>query len=463
MRESGTVESARRALGARLAACRRAAGHSQAALAALVSYSRSTVANVETGRQHVPGDFWVSADAACHAEGALIAANDQVEAAARQELQQAARGILVVGSGDSGGDPAGPLMHPAGGILQAAGHGDGGVDIIAAAASQARGHAEQAAVTGIGPGTVEQFTADVARLSRAYVSGAPLPLFAVMHHELALIQAALDRKTYPDQARELNFLAGALCGLMANASLDVGREEAADELAHAAWTYGKIIDHGPLMAWSHGTQALAAIWDQRYPDAARHAEDGLIHAPAGMGAVRLHAIHARALAADGDRAQARAAITAAESARADGRRDELHDGVGGEFAFDDAKLSYYQALTELDVEDPAQAARSAAGAIGLYQAVPARVRSYGCEALARVQLARAQLMTGKPEDAAEALGGVLALDPERRISSLNEYLEACRQLLRDAAFRGSGTARELERQLAAFSAASTARVLPRGQ
>jgi hypothetical protein len=249
---------------------------------------------------------------------------------------------------------------------------------------------------------------------------------------------------------------------MANASLDVGREEAADDLAHAAWTYGKIIDHGPVMAWARGTQALAAIWDQRYPDAVRHAEDGLSCESAGMGAMRLHAIHARALAADGDRAQARAAITAAESARADGRRDELHDGIGGEFAFDDAKLSYYQALTELDVEDPAQAERSAAGAVGLYQAVPARVRSYGCEALARVQLARAQLMTGKLDDAADALGGVLALDPERRISSLNEYLEACRQILADPVFRGSATARELDRQLAAFSAASTARVLPRG-
>jgi hypothetical protein len=30
-----------------------------------------------------------------------------------------------------------------------------------------------------------------------------------------------------------------------------------------------------------------------------YAEDGLVHVPAGMGAVRVHAIHARALAALG--------------------------------------------------------------------------------------------------------------------------------------------------------------------
>jgi hypothetical protein len=420
------------------------------------------VANVETGRQHVPADFWERADAACHAEGALIQANDQVEAAARQERQRAARVVLAARDGDPGAHIAGPLRHPAGGILQAAGHGDGGVDLIAAAAAEARGHADQAAVTGIGPGTVEQFAADVARLSRAYVSAPPLPLFAAMHRELALVQAALDRKAYPHQARELNFLAGALCGLMANASLDVGREEAAEDLARAAWTYGRIIDNGPLMAWARGTQALAAIWDQRYRDAARLAEDGLTHDPAGTSAVRLHAILARALADCGESAQARAAMTAALGVGEHADPDELHDGVGGEFAFDEAKQSYYGAIALLGADDPAAAERAASKAVGLYEAVPSRVRSYGCDALARVELAKAELMTGKLDDAAQALSSVLALDPARRISSLNQHLDACRDLLRAPAHRGSPAADELEKELASFSAASTALVLPGG-
>jgi hypothetical protein len=61
---------------------------------------------------------------------------------------------------------------------------------------------------------------------------------------------------------------------------------------------------------------LAAIWDQRLADAMRGAEDGLLYVPAGMGAARLHAIHARALAAGGDAVAARAAMTAAEKAAA---------------------------------------------------------------------------------------------------------------------------------------------------
>jgi hypothetical protein len=155
-------------------------------------------------------------------------------------------------------------------------------------------------------------------------------------------------------------------------------------------------------------------------------------------------------------------MTAAEKARADADRDELHDSVGGEFAFDAAKQRYYQSLALLDSGDPAGAERAAAEAIALYESVPVRDRSYGCAALARVQFAKAALMGDRLDAAIEALGGVLVLDPERRISSLNGHLEACRQLLLAPAYRSSGTARELEQQLAAFTAASTARALPSG-
>jgi tetratricopeptide (TPR) repeat protein len=466
LRESASIDEARRALGAKLAAYRRAAGLNQDTLASLLSYSRSTIANVETGRQHVSNDFWQEADAHCGAGGALIEANDEVEAMTRREHEDAAhqvRLLLPHLAVTSNAYAAGSAASGHGSVVVVAGEGDSWPDMIAAAASQARDHAEQAAVSGIGPGTLEQFTADVARLSRAYVSAAPLPLFVTMHRALDQVEAALEQKAYPAQARDLNFLAGALCGLMANACLDLGREEAADDLARAAWTHGRIIDHDPLMGWARGTQALAAIWDQRFDDAARHAEDGLHHVPAGMGAARIHAIHARALAACGEGVPARAAMTAAEQARVGAEHDDLHDGVGGEFTFDAAKLRYYAALALLDSGNPAEAERAAAAAIGLYEAVPLRSRSYGCAALARVQLARAALMNNRLDDAAEALASVLALDPQRRISSLNEHLEACRRLLRDAAFRGSGTARELDRRLAAFSAASTARALPGGR
>ena len=460
VREPEAIANARCVLGTQLAACRRAAGLSQVQLAKKIGFSRSSIANVETGRQNVPRKFWESADTAVSAGGTLVATHDEVETAARRArvgARQTAAGpgpvdlpVIYVG--------AQPLPAPT-----AASSAAIETDVVAAAAAQARDHAMNAAATAIGPGTIEQLTTEVVRLSRAYVAGAPLPLFTAMRQALGRVQAALDTKAYPAQARDLNFLAGALCGLMANASLDLGREDAADDLARAAWTYGTIIDHGPLIGWARGTQALAAIWDHRYADAAQYAEDGLSHLTAGMGAARLHSIRARALAGHRDFAQARAALQAADAASGGQQADQLHNGIAGEFAFDTAKLRYYEALVLTRSGYPADAEAAAAAAVRLYQAVPGQARSYGCEALAHVQLATARLMSGNADAAAEAVAGLLRLDPSRRISSLHEYVEACRELLRGPAYRGSRAAAELGQQLAAFSAVSITTALPIGR
>ena len=440
MTGAGSLGNAWRALGAQLAAYRKAAGFSQAQLAEFVEYSRSTVANVETGRQHVPADFWRRADEALDAGGSLIAASVEIEALARQERRDAAR--------------QGPV--------RLASDGAGWVDVLGAAAGMARDHAQKMAFTEIGPGVAEQLRSDVARLSRAYVSGPPAPLFAAMGRVLGRVQAALDQRAYPGQARELGFLAGAVCGLMANASLDLGREDAADELAMAAWTYGRVIDHGPLMGWARGTRGLAAIWDKRYLDAASHARDGLAYAPNGMAAARLHAVQARALAAAGDRVQARLALQAAGVAYEQARGDDLHLGIAGEFAFDDAKLWYYRALTLADIGDLAQAGSAAETAIRLYEDAPARSRSYGCQALARVELARVHLSSNKLDDAAEVLAELLTLEPDMRIASLHEHLQAFRSELLGLSSHRSRTARQLEQQLATFNAVRAARALPGG-
>ncbi len=463
MREPEAIANARCVLGAQLAACRRAAGLTQAELASLIVFSRSTIANVETGRQRVPREFWQNADSAVSAGGSLVTAHDEVGAAARR----ARTGAIALGRPASA--VALPAIHAAGQPLRAetfspaaANHGPVEPDVVAVAASQARNHAARAAVTGIGPGTVEQLTTEVIRLGRAYVSGPPFPLFTAMHQALGRVQAALDQKTYPAQARDLSFLAGALCGLLANASLDLGREDAADDLARAAWTYGTIIGQGPLIGWARGAQALAAIWDHRYADAAQHAEDGLSYLSAGMGAARLHAIRARALVGHHDFAQARAALKAADEASTGPQTDQLHNGIAGEFAFGTAKLRYYEALVLARAGYPTDAETAAAAAVSLYQAAPGRARSYGCEALAHVQLATARLMSGNADAAAEAIAGLLRLDPDRRISSLHEHVEACRELLRGPVYRHNRTAAELGQQLAAFSAVSITSALPGG-
>ena len=90
MASSEHIEAAWQAFGQHLAASRRAAGLSQEQLAPLAGYSRSTVANVETGRQHVPRDFWERCDEALGTGDALAAGFDDVEAEVRRRHEQTA-------------------------------------------------------------------------------------------------------------------------------------------------------------------------------------------------------------------------------------------------------------------------------------------------------------------------------------------------------------------------------------
>ena len=121
----------------------------------------------------------------------------------------------------------------------------------------------------------ERLRTQVIWIGKRYVSEAPLPLFVEMRELQERTRRALEKHIHPGQARELYFLTGALCGLMANVSMDMDRRIPADTLARAAWTYGKVSGHVALMGWARGMQSSVALWDRRHSDAARYAEDRL--------------------------------------------------------------------------------------------------------------------------------------------------------------------------------------------
>ncbi len=88
MAESEKIRAARRALGRQLAAFRVAAGLSQHQFAPLTHYGRSTVANVEVGRQNVSRDFWQRCDELLNADGALVRSYDELAALISREREQ---------------------------------------------------------------------------------------------------------------------------------------------------------------------------------------------------------------------------------------------------------------------------------------------------------------------------------------------------------------------------------------
>jgi hypothetical protein len=87
------IVAARRALGRQLARYRQATGLSQHQLAPHTRYGRSTVANVEVGRQNVPRSFWERADAVLGAGGTLTAQYDGLEALVRRQRRELAEAV----------------------------------------------------------------------------------------------------------------------------------------------------------------------------------------------------------------------------------------------------------------------------------------------------------------------------------------------------------------------------------
>ena len=91
MIDPSEIAAARQALGRLLAKYRKAAGLNQHQLAPHTHYGRSTIANVETGRQNVPRDCWERCDQVLGADGRLLAASERLNALVHQQRQETAQ------------------------------------------------------------------------------------------------------------------------------------------------------------------------------------------------------------------------------------------------------------------------------------------------------------------------------------------------------------------------------------
>ncbi|NRQ32117.1 hypothetical protein HII36_09735 [Nonomuraea sp. NN258] len=325
-------------------------------------------------------------------------------------------------------------------------------DVVAEAARSSFAHAAAAQLSDVTPMTVDHIDAQIRRLAVEYVYEEPLPLFRRMVTLRDQVHDALAGRHHPEQATALLLSLGQLCGLLSNASLDLGNPPAAVTQARSAWTYASIIDHHGLRAWVRGLQAMIAYWAGAHEVAADLARDGQRYAPGPTALSRLASIEALTRAVLDDPRGTGLAIQRARDALAAGTpQDEMHDDIGGEFGFPAAKFSYLAAATYVHLGDHARAIEQARLAIDLYKSGSATSRAYGNEALAHVNLATGYLMAGEIDDAATAISGVLTMSTNRRIDGLTRRLSQIRlQLLAQPRFKGSRRAGELAERIEDF-------------
>jgi hypothetical protein len=314
----------------------------------------------------------------------------------------------------------------------------------------------------VGPETLEQLRDEVARLALAYKTQPLLSLLGDLVEVQDVAFRLLEGRQRPGQTRQLYLLAGVACGLLANASHDLGDPHAGMTQARTAYICADNAGHDGLRAWARGVQSLIAYWHGWPHEAVRYARLGadVAQGVTGTVGVYLPALAARAYAVLGNAEESRAAVEQAHAARERVVPDEL-DEFGGLLAFDRPKQLYYAAEATVWVPgEEERAEREALEAIDAYAHAEQAERSYVCEIVVRADLALARAHRGELDGASEALGPVLDVPPARRVRAIVASVHRVHTALRDARYQGSPTAHQTQQEIEAFCQAPSA-ALPR--
>lgn len=336
---------------------------------------------------------------------------------------------------------------------------------IEMAARRALRFATVAEGSNIGPEILEQLRTEVVRLARAYPQQ-PLPALLADLIELQDVAfQLLEGRQRPAETTEMYLLAGALSGMLAKASHDVGDPRAAMTQARTAFICADNIGHDGLRAWTRGLQSLIAYWAGWAHDAARFAQSGAEFAARtrGTASVWLAAQEARVLAVLGDGERALAALARADAARDQVHPDEL-DEFGGILTFPRPRQLYYAADARIWMPGSERIAEeTAAEAINAYTEADPADRSFSDEAGARADQALARVNLGDLEGAADALAPVLSMPVEERIDGVVRSVRRIYDALRAPRLITAPKARTMRQEIETFTRIPAAAALPRGR
>ncbi|ATZ23092.1 hypothetical protein SLAV_05935 [Streptomyces lavendulae subsp. lavendulae] len=328
---------------------------------------------------------------------------------------------------------------------------------IAMTARDAADEAGAAAAQSVSDTTVDQLREDALSLARSYGAVSAFDAFrrakalrSEAEHQRGLTQV-------PAQQQDLLIVAGQACALLSTAAFDLGALDDAARLARSAALYGEMARFDPLRAYATGSLAICAYFTGRPSEAVRQARTALSYAGLGDTARRrLLSIEARAHGHLGDRERATRALVASTE-QDSGERDELHDDVGGEFAFTEERLLMSNGTTALLVGDGAGAEVTAQRALDLVASRPSARQSASVRGKASADLAAAQVLRGDLDAAAVTLETVWAIPAEQRVAGLLERTGTLRRALTGPVFQGAAKAITLGEQIEEFGRLSAPR------
>ena len=270
------LSDVKRALGRRLGTWRRRRGLTQDDVARLVHSTRSTVANVESGRQVVDRVFWAQCESLLQSGGELITGYDEyrsLEVRHQEEKAEAARqarwGALA-------------SLDPASGAAVSS-RPEGMVEPVAEVQARLRDQH----VYMLDESFLSAMETFVVEAVDSYELRGPQVLAPILVRERRRIQPMLLGRARPRQQQRLLGVAGHLSGLLSYMSVNLGRFDSARAYALESFQLAEQVDDSDLQAWVRGTQSLAEFYAGNYREALAFAQDGRRFAGAGRQAVRI--------------------------------------------------------------------------------------------------------------------------------------------------------------------------------
>ncbi|MFF0131567.1 XRE family transcriptional regulator [Streptomyces mirabilis] len=328
-------------------------------------------------------------------------------------------------------------------------------ELAALAAAQSLQFTEEITKSNVSDVELEELESKIATIATEYVHAPLHPLFNGLLTTRDQLFSLLSGHQPPRQTRELFLLAGTSCLLLAHASQNLGDQDSAIAQIQTAWALAEQADHNDLRAWVKGTAALIAEWSAHRQTALDYTRQAIRLAPTGETRIRISAIEARAAARIGDRDRAEAALQELQQAREQRTSPDGLARFGGLLTFPAAKQEYYIGGTYALLGEHHRAETHAAAAIELYESGPKEHRSYGDEALARLDIVTARIAAGEVEGAGEQLQPILDLPANRRIRQLGDAMQGVARLLEHPRLARSRTARELADATRGYQAIET--------
>jgi transcriptional regulator with XRE-family HTH domain len=214
-------------LGRQLALLRRAAGYNQYRLADSLPYSRSTVANVEIGRQDVSLDFWQRCDELLGSDGALVRGHEEIQLLVRCDAENGARQMalrrqLEFSTQDDLSSTLAPIARVALHDIRRDKHGDHASQLFAAMHAVRNGLERSLVDSSVTTGQLDDLEETVVAHAHDCVHLPPIDMLCRLTLDTADVRDLLAQPQPPQTGLRLRRISASLAVLMADELMVLG-------------------------------------------------------------------------------------------------------------------------------------------------------------------------------------------------------------------------------------------------